>query len=348
MCVQLSPKTHFHKKSFVPTTQFSFHCDLVFEIFTVTNQFNHSKRKHSNQQRRTLWPSRQSFAKENLFFPSAEHNNQNPKIKQFNHKKKEEKAVGSKSLLIRNTLFCSVSVYYFPTEDDDDEDGPTLMEKASVLFFQGIDTFCVWECCAPWVKFKDWLSLIVFDPFVELFITLCIVVNTLFMALDHHDMDRDMEKILKRGNYVSIETWLGPWHHWGSDIGYLGVSWADMTHFRDILRISRCSFRNETSFGSSAMIPWYYLLSEPFDSPYFPILTKNSNLFSVPSSVFHGNICHRSNDETLRNESKILFPSRLEYIRFYNCCIVVSRTGSGRCSRIVRVTIVPFGKWNSI
>lgn len=80
------------------------------------------------------------------------------------------------------------------------------MEKASVLFFQGIDTFCVWECCAPWVKFKDWLSLIVFDPFVELFITLCIVVNTLFMALDHHDMDRDMEKILKRGNYVSIET----------------------------------------------------------------------------------------------------------------------------------------------
>lgn len=341
-------KLTFHTKSFVPTTQFSFHCDLVFEIFTVTNQFNHSKRKHSNQQRRTLWPSRQSFAKENLFFPSAEHNNQNPKIKQFNHKKKEEKAVGSKSLLIRNTLFCSVSVYYFPTEDDDDEDGPTLMEKASVLFFQGIDTFCVWECCAPWVKFKDWLSLIVFDPFVELFITLCIVVNTLFMALDHHDMDRDMEKILKRGNYVSIETWLGPWHHWGSDIGFLGVSWADMTHFRDIFRISRSSFRNETSFGSSAMIPWHYLLSEPFDSPYFPILTKNSNLFSVPSSVFHGNICHRSNDETLRNESKILFPSRLEYIRFYNCCIVVSRTGSGRCSRIVRVTIVPFGKWNSI
>lgn len=42
-----------------------------------------------------------------------------------------------------------------------------------------------------------------FDPFVELFITLCIVVNTLFMALDHHDMDKDMEKVLKTGNYVS-------------------------------------------------------------------------------------------------------------------------------------------------
>lgn len=38
---------------------------------------------------------------------------------------------------------------------------------------------------------------------MELFITLCIIVNTFFMALDHHDMDPDFEKILKAGNYVS-------------------------------------------------------------------------------------------------------------------------------------------------
>lgn len=98
---------------------------------------------------------------------------------------------------------CSVSVYYFPTEDDDDEDGPTFMEKAIEATKQGIDMFCVWDCCQPWLSLQSWISFIVFDPFVELFITLCIVVNTLFMALDHHDMDRNMEKILKRGNYVS-------------------------------------------------------------------------------------------------------------------------------------------------
>ena len=60
----------------------------------------------------------------------------------------------------------------------------------------------MWECCYPWVKLKGWVAFVVFDPFVELFITLCIVVNTLFMALDHHDMDRDMERALKSGNYV--------------------------------------------------------------------------------------------------------------------------------------------------
>jgi hypothetical protein len=46
------------------------------------------------------------------------------------------------------------------------------------------------------------LSFIIFDPFIDLFITLCIVVNTLFMALDHHDMDPGMNDTLKNGNYV--------------------------------------------------------------------------------------------------------------------------------------------------
>lgn len=94
-----------------------------------------------------------------------------------------------------------MSVYYFPTEDDD-EDGPTFKDKALEAFMRGIDIFCVWDCCWVWLKFQEFIALIVFDPFVELFITLCIVVNTLFMALDHHDMDKDMEKALKSGNYV--------------------------------------------------------------------------------------------------------------------------------------------------
>jgi voltage-gated sodium channel type II alpha len=97
---------------------------------------------------------------------------------------------------------CSVSVYYFPTEDDD-EDGPTFKDKAIEFTKQAIDVLCIWDCCTPWVKLTELMAFIVFDPFVELFITLCIVVNTLFMALDHHDMDKPMEKVLKSGNYVS-------------------------------------------------------------------------------------------------------------------------------------------------
>lgn len=97
-----------------------------------------------------------------------------------------------------------MSVYYFPTEEEDDEDGPTLKERLIEATFKGIDTFCVWDCCWCWLKLQEWIAWLVFDPFVELFITLCIVINTLFMALDHHNMDRGVERVLKAGNYVRI------------------------------------------------------------------------------------------------------------------------------------------------
>ncbi|KAK2588265.1 hypothetical protein KPH14_004294 [Odynerus spinipes] len=97
-----------------------------------------------------------------------------------------------------------VSTYYFPT--DDDEEGPTFKEKLLAGIFRCIDIFCVWDCCWLWLEFQKYVSLLVFDPFVELFITLCIVVNTLFMALDHHDMDKDMERVLKSGNYFFTAT----------------------------------------------------------------------------------------------------------------------------------------------
>ncbi|XP_052563397.1 sodium channel protein para isoform X40 [Culex pipiens pallens] len=90
--------------------------------------------------------------------------------------------------------------------EDDDEDGPTFKDKAVEFGMRMIDIFCVWDCCWVWLKFQEWVSFIVFDPFVELFITLCIVVNTLFMALDHHDMNPDMERALKSGNYFFTAT----------------------------------------------------------------------------------------------------------------------------------------------
>nr|AON96183.1 voltage-gated sodium channel alpha isoform 6 [Spodoptera exigua] len=99
----------------------------------------------------------------------------------------------------------NVSVYYFPTAEDD-EDGPTFKEKLLECLMKAIDFFCVWDCCWLWLEFQKYVALLVFDPFVELFITLCIVVNTLFMALDHHDMDKDMERALKSGNYFFTAT----------------------------------------------------------------------------------------------------------------------------------------------
>ena len=56
---------------------------------------------------------------------------------------------------------------------------------------KGCGVLCVWDCCWIWIKTAQLFSYIVFDPFVELFITLCIVVNVLFMSADHYNVEYD-------------------------------------------------------------------------------------------------------------------------------------------------------------
>ena len=58
--------------------------------------------------------------------------------------------------------------------------------------------------CTDRCRLAEFLSFIVFDPFLDLFITLCILFNTAFMALDHHNMDPAMNNILQNGNYVRL------------------------------------------------------------------------------------------------------------------------------------------------
>ncbi|GIY88268.1 sodium channel protein para [Caerostris extrusa] len=89
---------------------------------------------------------------------------------------------------------------------EEEEEKPKFKEKCLAQCLKCIDICCIWDCCACWIYFQEFCSIIVFDPFMELFITLCIVVNTLFMAMDHHDMDEGFEAVLKNGNYFFTAT----------------------------------------------------------------------------------------------------------------------------------------------
>lgn len=40
------------------------------------------------------------------------------------------------------------------------------------------------------------------DPFVDLGITICIILNTVFMAMEHYPMSEDFEELLSVGNLV--------------------------------------------------------------------------------------------------------------------------------------------------
>ncbi|XP_063905113.1 sodium channel protein 60E isoform X3 [Zophobas morio] len=61
------------------------------------------------------------------------------------------------------------------------------------------------QCCVDydgWLQFQQALYRIVRDPLFELAITVCIVLNTMFLAMEHHGMSEEMLKALDIGNKV--------------------------------------------------------------------------------------------------------------------------------------------------
>ncbi|XP_035519848.1 sodium channel protein type 4 subunit alpha A isoform X3 [Morone saxatilis] len=69
-------------------------------------------------------------------------------------------------------------------------------------WYKFADMFLKWDCCEQWVIFKKWVLFVVMDPFVDLAITICIVLNTLFMAMEHYPMTPEFDYMLSVGNLV--------------------------------------------------------------------------------------------------------------------------------------------------
>ncbi|XP_032871553.1 sodium channel protein type 8 subunit alpha isoform X6 [Amblyraja radiata] len=74
--------------------------------------------------------------------------------------------------------------------------------KCPPCWYKFSNMFLIWECSPNWLKLKHHLHLFVFDPFVDLTITICIGLNTLFMAMEHYPMTEQFEHVLFVGNLV--------------------------------------------------------------------------------------------------------------------------------------------------
>ncbi|XP_077481850.1 sodium channel protein type 4 subunit alpha A [Stigmatopora argus] len=69
-------------------------------------------------------------------------------------------------------------------------------------WYKFANIFLKWNCCSPWMVLKKWLYVIVMDPFFDMAITICIVLNTLFMAMEHYPMTPEFDHMLSVGNLV--------------------------------------------------------------------------------------------------------------------------------------------------
>ncbi|XP_052641011.1 sodium channel protein type 4 subunit alpha [Harpia harpyja] len=97
-----------------------------------------------------------------------------------------EKRVGSAISVISNTM----------------EELEEAHQKCPSWWYKFAHMFLVWNCCPLWMKLKEFVKLVVMDPFVDLGITICIVLNTLFMAMEHYPMTEEFENVLSVGNLV--------------------------------------------------------------------------------------------------------------------------------------------------
>lgn len=61
------------------------------------------------------------------------------------------------------------------------------------------------QCCVDydgWLRFQSGLYKVVRDPLFDLLITLCIILNTMFLAMEHHGMSGSVRQALDIGNKV--------------------------------------------------------------------------------------------------------------------------------------------------
>lgn len=83
--------------------------------------------------------------------------------------------------------------------------GKTQQTKISDSEIPDRNCSCCERCCMDydgWLQFQQGLYQIVKDPLFELAITVCIVLNTMFLAMEHHGMSESILRALDIGNKV--------------------------------------------------------------------------------------------------------------------------------------------------
>ncbi|KAM8933515.1 sodium channel protein type 2 subunit alpha-like [Pelodytes ibericus] len=75
-------------------------------------------------------------------------------------------------------------------------------QKCPPCWYKFAKCLLIWDCCEHWLKLKRIVKVIVMDPFVDLAITICIVLNTIFMAIEHAHMTPHFMHFLTIGNHV--------------------------------------------------------------------------------------------------------------------------------------------------
>ncbi|XP_006065185.4 sodium channel protein type 7 subunit alpha isoform X1 [Bubalus bubalis] len=77
-------------------------------------------------------------------------------------------------------------------------------QRCPYCWYKFAKTFLIWDFSPCWLKLKEFVYRIIMDPFTDLFLTICIILNINFLALEHYPMSLETSNILSIGNVVFI------------------------------------------------------------------------------------------------------------------------------------------------
>nr|XP_055057417.1 sodium channel, voltage gated, type XII, alpha a [Misgurnus anguillicaudatus] len=91
------------------------------------------------------------------------------------------------------------SISFFSDAMDELEEA---RQKCPPSWYEFAKKYLIWGCSPAWLRLKEGVKVMVMDPILDLAITTCIVLNTLFMALEHYPMTDEFNSMLSVGNLV--------------------------------------------------------------------------------------------------------------------------------------------------
>uniref|UniRef100_A0A8C5IS27 Sodium channel protein n=1 Tax=Junco hyemalis TaxID=40217 RepID=A0A8C5IS27_JUNHY len=135
--------------------------------------------------------------RDSLFVPRRHGERRNSNISQASRSSRMLAVfpVNGKMHSTRNHVVTNIN-FLFPTELEESR------QKCPPCWYKFANIFLIWDCSPHWLKVKHIVNLVVMDPFVDLAITICIVLNTLFMAMEHYPMTEEFNNVLSVGNLV--------------------------------------------------------------------------------------------------------------------------------------------------
>ncbi|XP_054418358.1 sodium channel protein type 7 subunit alpha isoform X2 [Pteronotus mesoamericanus] len=77
-------------------------------------------------------------------------------------------------------------------------------KRCPMCWYKFAKMFLIWNCSPCWLKLKEFAHVIVMHPFTDLFLTICIILNICFLALECYPMSEETLSVLRIGNLVFI------------------------------------------------------------------------------------------------------------------------------------------------